>query len=40
MSVIATMLAAQTERGDIMLTTMLRRHALQAIDLDALSLVG
>jgi hypothetical protein len=40
MSVIATMLAAQTERGDLMLTTMLRRHALQAIDLDALSLVG
>ena len=40
MSVIATMLAAQTERGDLMLTTMLRRHALQAIELDALSLVG
>jgi hypothetical protein len=40
MSVIATMLAAQTERGDLMLTTMLRRHALQAIDLDALSLVA
>ena len=39
MSVIATMLAAQTERGDLMLTTMLRRHALQAIELDALSLV-
>ncbi|MFM2077890.1 MAG: hypothetical protein RJA49_1780 [Actinomycetota bacterium] len=40
MSVIATMLAAQTERGDLMLTTMLRRHARQAIELDALSLVG
>ncbi len=40
MSVIATMLAAQTERGDLMLTTMLRRHAQQAIDLDALSLVS
>jgi hypothetical protein len=40
MSVIATMLAAQTERGDLMLTTMLRRHASQAIELDALSLVG
>ena len=40
MSVIATMLAAQTDRGDLMLTTMLRRHAQQAIDLDALQLVG
>ncbi len=40
MSVIATVLAAQTERGDLMLTTMLRRHASQAIELDALSLVG
>jgi hypothetical protein len=40
MSVIATMLAAQSERGDLMLTTMLRRHAIQAIELDALSLVG
>ena len=40
MSVIATMLAAQTERGDLMLTTMLRRHASQAIELDALSLIG
>jgi hypothetical protein len=39
MSVIATMMAAQTERGDVMLTTMLRRHAQHAIDLDALSLV-
>jgi thiamine kinase-like enzyme len=40
MSVIATMLAAQTERGDLMLTTMLRRHASQAIELDALDLIG
>jgi hypothetical protein len=40
MSVLATMMAAQTERGDVMLGTMLRRHALHAIDLDALSLVG
>lgn len=40
MSVLATMMAAQTERGDVMLTTMLRRHALQAIDLDALSLLS
>jgi aminoglycoside phosphotransferase (APT) family kinase protein len=39
MSVIATMLASQTERGDLMLTTMLRRHAAHAIELDALSLV-
>ena len=39
MSVIATQLAAQTERGDLMLTTMLRRHADQAIALDALSLL-
>lgn len=40
MSVVATMLAAQTERGDVMLTTMLRRHAHHAIDLDALDLVN
>jgi hypothetical protein len=40
MSVIAAMLAAQTERGDLMLGTMLRRHVAHAIDLDALSLVG
>jgi Phosphotransferase enzyme family len=40
MSVIATMLAAQTERGDLMLTTMLRRHANQAIELDALDLIA
>jgi hypothetical protein len=40
MSVIATMLAAQTERGDAMLATMLRRHARHAIDLDALAALG
>lgn len=40
MSVIATMLAAQTERGDLMFITMLRRHASQAIELDALDLLG
>ncbi len=40
MSIIATQLAAQTERGDLMLTTMLRRHADQAIALDALSLLN
>jgi Phosphotransferase enzyme family len=39
MSVIAPMLASQTERGDVMFTTMLRRHAAHAIELDALSLV-
>ena len=40
MSVVATMLAAQTDRGDLMLTTMLRRHASQAIELDALERIG
>jgi Phosphotransferase enzyme family len=39
MSVIATMLASQTERGDLMLTTMLRRHGTHALELDALSLI-
>ncbi len=39
MSVLATMMAEQTERGDEMLFTMLRRHAQHAIDLDALSLL-
>ncbi|MFV0524457.1 MAG: phosphotransferase family protein [Acidimicrobiales bacterium] len=40
MSIIATVLAEQTERGDRMLATMLRRHAHHAIDLDALELLG
>ena len=40
MSVIATMLAEQTERGDRMLSTMLRRHAAHALDLDALQLLA
>ncbi len=40
MSVVATMLASQTERGDLMFITMLRRHASHAIELDALALVG
>jgi hypothetical protein len=40
MSIIATMLAEQTERGDAMLGTMLRRHAHHARDLDALSLLA
>ncbi len=39
MSIIATMLAEETERGNEMLTTMLRRHARHALDLDALALL-
>lgn len=39
MSIIATILAEQTERGDRMLGTMLRRHAHHAIDLDAIALL-
>lgn len=39
MSVIATMLAEETERGNGMLTTMLRRHAQHALDVDALELL-
>ena len=39
MSIIAPQLAAQTDRGERMFTTMLRRHADQAIALDALSLL-
>ena len=38
-SVIATIAAAQTERGDDMLATMANRHARHALDLDALSLL-
>jgi hypothetical protein len=38
-SVLATMMAAQTERGDRMLTLMATRHARHALDLDALDLV-
>jgi hypothetical protein len=40
MSVAATMLAQETERGNRMFITMLRRHARHAIDLDALALVS
>jgi hypothetical protein len=40
MSVIATILAAQTERGDQMLTVMAQRHGRHAIDLDAAGLLG
>ena len=39
MSVIATMLAEQTERGDELLATMLRRHAHHVLDLDAVDLL-
>ena len=39
MSILAAMMAEQTERGDLMLFTMLRRHAQHALDLDALSLL-
>jgi len=37
--VLASMMAAQTERGDRMLTLMIRRHAQHALDLDALDLI-
>ncbi len=39
MTVIATMLAERTERGDDMLTAMAQRHGRHALDLDALDLV-
>ncbi|HAP78521.1 MAG TPA: hypothetical protein DCR14_20865 [Acidimicrobiaceae bacterium] len=39
MTVIATIMAAQTERGDAMLTVMGQRHGRHALDLDALSLL-
>ncbi|MCU1500946.1 MAG: ecdysteroid kinase [Ilumatobacteraceae bacterium] len=39
-SVLATIMAEQTERGDAMLTLMATRHARHALDLDALSLLG
>ncbi|WP_420453480.1 phosphotransferase family protein [Ilumatobacter sp.] len=39
-TVVATVAAARTERGDDMLTAMAQRHGRQALDLDALSLVG
>lgn len=39
-TVIATVAAEQTERGDDMLTAMAQRHGRQALDLDALALVG
>ena len=39
MTVIATILAAQTERGDAMLTVMAQRHGRHALDLDAMELL-
>jgi hypothetical protein len=36
---LATMMAAQTERGDRLFTLMLSRHAQHALDLDGLGLV-
>jgi hypothetical protein len=39
MTVMATMLAAETERGNDMLTAMAQRHGRHALDLDALSLL-
>jgi hypothetical protein len=38
-SVCASMMADQTERGDAMLTLMANRHARHALDLDAMSLL-
>ena len=37
---IATILAAQTERGDEMLTVMAQRHGRHALDLDARGALG
>lgn len=39
MSVIATLVAEQTECGDAMLTTMRRRQARHALDVEALPLL-
>ncbi len=38
-SVLATLMAEQTERGDAMLTLMARRHARHALDLGALDML-
>jgi hypothetical protein len=40
MAVAASMLVKQTERGDAMFLTSIRRHAQQSIDLDALDLLA
>ncbi len=40
MSVIATILAAETERGNDMLTVMAQRHGRHAIDLDSMGLLA
>ena len=39
MSVLATVMAAETERGNDMLTSMAEHHGRHAIDLDAISLL-
>jgi aminoglycoside phosphotransferase (APT) family kinase protein len=39
-SVLAAIMAEQTERGDSMLSLMASRHAQHAIELDALALIG
>ena len=39
MSVIATILAVETDRGNDMLTVMAARHGRQALDLDAMALL-
>jgi hypothetical protein len=39
MSVIATILAAETERGNDLLTLMAARHGRHALDLESMSLV-
>lgn len=39
MAIVGAAIAAPTERGDRMLSTMINRHAIQMIDLDTLSLI-
>lgn len=39
MGIVGAAITAPTERGDLMLSTMINRHALQMIDLDTLSLI-
>lgn len=39
MAIVGAAITAPTERGDLMLSTMINRHAVQMIDLDTLSLI-
>ena len=39
MEIVGAAITAPTERGDLMLSTLINRHALQMIDLDTLSLI-